>query len=301
MEMISMPIRVRTFSRRFCTALALLAVVEACATPRQPSPPSRGTSPAPATKGAPAPAAGGVSATPQPDSVRRAAIDTLKRHSRLGGDAVRPGSWHYTTTLRVDTTFRLLGEVEIRVAESTYAGAPSWLLTEVGLRSGAVVADSLWVTRDSLRPQHWSATQGPARLVAEFTRDTIYSAITAPTGRRSLVAPSAPKLLVNQAMSDLIISLLPLEPLFQDSLAIVAIDVGAVTVPPAQIVVEGAERVVVPAGTFDAWIVSLESERGGARVWVSKDEGSPPTVLRTEQTLPAMGGAVLRRDLLRVN
>jgi len=212
---------------------------------------------------------------------------------------VRPGSWLYTTTLRSDTTVRPLGEVEIRVAESTYAGTPSWLFTETGLRAGAVVADSLWLTRDGLKPQHWSATLGPARLVAEFARDTIYSAIAEPLGRRSLVAPSVPKLLVSEAMSDVVLTLLPLDSTFADSVAIMAIDVGAMGTPAARIKVEGEERVVVPAGTFDAWIVSLESERGGARVWVTK--GTPRVVLRTEQTLPALNGAVLRRDLLRGN
>jgi hypothetical protein len=170
-------------------------------------------------------------------------------------------------------------------------------LTENGLRAGAVVAESLWITRDSLKPQHWSAMLGPARLSAEFARDTIYSAIAEPIGRRSLVAPSAPKLLVSEAMSDVVMTSLPLDSTFADSVAILAIDVGAMAAPPARIAVQGEERLVVPAGTYDAWIVSLESERGAVRLWVTK--GSPQIVLRTEQVLPALGGAVLRRDLLR--
>jgi hypothetical protein len=239
-----------------------------------------------------------TAAPPVADSTRRAATGDslgLQTHA-LDGSRVRAGSWLYTTTLRADTTVHLLGEIEVRVAESTYAGSPSWLLTTVGQRAGALVADSLWVARADLKPQHWSAALGPARLVAEFTRDTIYSAITEPLGRRSLVASRVPKLLVSEAMTDVVLGLLPLDSTFSDSVAVMAIDIGATASPPARIFVEGQEKVVVPAGTFDAWIVSLESERGAMRLWVGKDDH---LVLKAEQTLPAMNGAVLRRELLR--
>ena len=288
-------------------AIAWIAGAGACASPSPPPAPARRPVPVPATSTpaslpptAPVTSPSTAAVASSSDSARAAARrESVRRPQQLDVTRVHPGSWLYSTTLRSDTSTRIVGDAEIRVAESTYGGAPSWLLTENGLRAGAVVAESLWVTRGELKPQHLSATLGPARLIAEFARDTIYSAIMEPVGRRSLVAASPPKLLVSEAMSDLVMSLLPLDSTFSDSVAILAADVGAVAAPPARISVEGQERVVVPAGTFDAWIVQLESERGGARLWVSK--GTPQMVVRTEQTLPSLGGAVLRRDLLRAN
>jgi hypothetical protein len=52
----------------------------------------------------------------------------------------------------------------------------------------------------------------------------------------------------------------------------------------------------VPAGDFDCWIVSLETERGSERVWVTK-QGQ--IVVRAEQVLPDLAGAVITRVLVQ--
>jgi hypothetical protein len=201
-------------------------------------------------------------------------------------------------TLRADTSVRPLGVVEHTVTEGTHAGLTSWVFTSTGSRGGVAVAETLWVTRDGLAAQHWASSVGPSRLSAEFTRDTAYIAVSTPMGRKSIASYSPPGVLVNEPMTDAVLGLLPLTEGYVDSMSVLVVDVGGSAAAPARLTTEGQERVTVPAGTFDAFVVSLELERGGARYWIDK---TSRVVLRSEQTLPELGGAVLRRELLRVN
>ena len=60
--------------------------------------------------------------------------------------------------------------------------------------------------------------------------------------------------------------------------------------------VAGAEKVTVPAGTFDAWKVDVTSADDPATtsVWVAKDSRK---VVKTVSTVPRMGGAVITTEL----
>lgn len=191
---------------------------------------------------------------------------------------------------------RFLGEVEVAIAPSDYGGMPSWLLTETGVRDGAIVADSLWLTRSQLRPQHWAATLGNAALALEFVRDTIYGATSSPVRRRSVLLAEPHDLLVNGAMTDVVLRLLPLSPHVSDSVSVLVVDIGGAAAPPAKLTVVGEELVTAVAGIYDAWVVELETERGRATFWVRKADS---VVLRAEQRLPQLGGMVLRRELVR--
>jgi len=198
--------------------------------------------------------------------------------------------------VRDDTAVTYLGVIELAVDSASYGGVPSWLLTESGTREESIIADSLWLDRSSFRPRHWSSAIGSAGLALEFSRDTIYGATTSPLRRRSIVLAAPGDLLVNAAMTEVLLRLLPLGPGVADSLSVLVVDVGGAAVLPAKLTVTGEERIVVVAGVYDAWVVELETERGSATYWVRKDG---PVVLRSDQRLPQLGGAILRRELVR--
>ena len=73
-------------------------------------------------------------------------------------------------------------------------------------------------------------------------------------------------------------------------------DAGGTAVAPATLAVEGEEHVTVPAGEYDCWIVSLETERASERIWVAK-QGQ--VVVRAEQILPDLEGALMTRVLVQ--
>lgn len=229
---------------------------------------------------------------PLPNDTTFVRTDTGVAHA----DSTASQADNVAPPMRDDTAVTYLGVIELGVDSASYGGVPSWLLTESGRREETLVADSLWLDRASFRPRHWSAAIGSAGLALEFSRDTIYGATTSPLRRRSIVLAAPGDLLVNTAMTEVLLRLLPLGPGVADSLSVLVVDVGGAAVLPAKLTVTGEERIVVVAGVYDAWVVELETERGSATYWVRKDD---PVVLRSDQRLPQLGGAILRRELVR--
>jgi len=242
------------------------------------------------------------SLTLRPDTSALVAAGARSPDSVVRADlAVRPSSGvQPDTVMRTDSSasIRYLGVVEHAVVEGTHGGLSSWVFTTLGTRGGVAVAESLWVDRADMHPQHWASIMGPSHLSAEFTRDSLYAAVNTPRGRRSIVAPARSDVLVNEAMTDAALGVLPLAVGYADSVQVLVVDIGACASAPARLTMEGEEHLIVPAGSFDALVVTLEAERGGARYWLDK---ATHMVLRSEQTLPELGGAVLRRELLRAN
>lgn len=213
----------------------------------------------------------------------------------LNGPQLVPGVSLYRSSVITDTTAQPMGDIMMSVTATTYGDSASWLLLANGRRGTLDSADSLWVEQSTLRPRHWSAALGPSRLAAEFARDTVFVATSSPLGKQSLSLATEPRLLVNPAMVDAALSLLPLQPGWSDSVSMIVVDVGGAAVVPARLYVEGEEWVSVPAGLFDAWLVVLQTERAEGRFWVRKDS---QMVVKSRQILPQLNGAVLERVLL---
>ena len=70
---------------------------------------------------------------------------------------------------------------------------------------------------------------------------------------------------------------------------------GPHTAVPLTLAVTGSDRVTVPAGTFDAWVLKAESGPTVATYYVAK--GGP--VLKVVAVLPQLGGAQIETVLER--
>ena len=217
---------------------------------------------------------------------------------RLNVDAARvqAGRFTYRVQLARDTVTSALGDQEFTIATQDYAGTPAFLLARSGMQGVAAVSDTLFVRRDDLRPLHWLASHGAARAAVEFTGDSVYGAMTSPLGRQNVVLPNRADLLVNAMAVDVVLGALPLGSAWRDSATMIVLDAGGSAITPATLAVEGEERVTVPAGEFDCWIVTLETERASERVWLTK-QGQ--IVVRSEQILPELDGATLTRVLVQ--
>ena len=212
---------------------------------------------------------------------------------RLAVDASRlqPGTYVYQLSLMRDSASTPLGDQHFVVSTLDYAGTPALLFARNGMQGVAMASDSLVVRRDDLRPLHWIASHGLARVAAEFTPDSIFGAMTSPLGKQNVVLPNRGDLLVNAMAVDAVVSSLPLTTAWRDSASLLVIDAGGSALTPATLAVEGEEHVTVPSGEFDCWIVSLEAERGSERLWVTK-QGQ--VVVRSEQVLPELGATLVR-------
>ena len=223
--------------------------------------------------------------------------DSATHRLAIDASRVQPGQYLYQLSLTRDSTSTPLGDQRFVISTLDYAGTPALLFARNGIQGVAVASDSLIVRRDDLRPLHWIATHGLARVAVEFTPDSVFGAMTSPLGKQNVVLPNRADLLVNMMAVDAVVSSLPLSATWRDSASLLVIDAGGSAVTQATLAVEGEEHVTLPSGEFDCWIVSVETERGSERLWVSK-QGQ--IVVRSEQPLPELGATLVRTLSSRV-
>jgi hypothetical protein len=150
--------------------------------------------------------------------------------------------------------------------------------------------ESLYVAPD-LRPLHWSSVLGPARLGAEFVGDSIYGAMTSPTGKQNIVAVGRPDLLVSAAMVEALLPLLPLTSTWTDSVGVLSVDLATTRIIAAELAAVGVEDLLVDSSsTRPTWVVTLRAGQLSVLYWVDRDTGA---VLRVQQPLSAHTGTEL--------
>ncbi|MFL5616639.1 MAG: hypothetical protein ACJ796_23435 [Gemmatimonadaceae bacterium] len=225
--------------------------------------------------------------------------DTVAVH-RLPIDAskIQPGRFSYRLLITRDTVVSPIGDQESTISTLDYAGTPAFILVRGGQQGVTTTTDSLTIRRADLQPLHWIASQGVARVAAEFTSDTIFGAMTSPLGKQTIVLPNRGDVLVNVMSVDATLAALPLTATWRDSATMLVVDAGGTALTPVSLAVEGEEHITVPAGEFDCWIVGIETERASARFWVTK-QGQ--VVARSEQPMPQLDGATLTRVLVQTD
>ena len=223
--------------------------------------------------------------------------DNTPRRMRIPAAVIAPGQYVYQTTLERNAGTTVLGTRTIAVSQSNYAGSPAWLLLETRSGDGIPAADSLFAGIVDLHPIHWNSTLGGARLAAEFRGDTVFGATSAPSGRRSMVAAVPSGTMISSAMLETVLRLLPLQSGWEDSTGTLSISLAGNTVIPTRLAVIAEDRVRVPAGTFDCWVVAVHADPGRGLYWVTKTD---PIVVRSVLDVPSMGGAQLVSALTRI-
>lgn len=223
--------------------------------------------------------------------------DTTTRRLRVDPGRLRASLFAYQTTIERDASTTILGTRTVGVSTAMYAGSPAWLVLETRTGDGIAATDSLFLGLTDFRPVHWSSPLADARLTLEFRGDSAYGAMSVPGGRRSIVAAIPGGSLVNAAMLETVLRLLPLQPAWEDSAAVLTVSANANSVLPARFSVIGEDRVRVPAGTFDCWVVVVRADQARGLYWVTKQD---PIVVRSTLDIPSMGGAQLVSALTRI-
>ena len=223
--------------------------------------------------------------------------ETTPHRFRIPAAVIAPGQFVYQTTLEKDVTTTVLGTRTVSVSQTSYAGSPAWLLVETRVGDGIPAADSLVAGIVDLHPIHWSSTLGSARLAAEFRGDTVFGATSAPTGRRSMVAAIPNGTFVSGPMLETVLRLLPLQSGWEDSTGTLSVSLTGNSVLRTRLSVVSEDRVRVPAGTFDCWVVAVHADPGRGLYWVTKTD---PIVVRSVLDVPALGGAQLVSALVRI-
>jgi len=238
----------------------------------------------------------GVAQVPVGDTSRKPPVDTSVKRTSIDPTLLKPGAFVYDLSLERDASTTPLGSRTVSVTAAPYAGSPAWLLLETRLGDRISATDSLFVD-PSLHPLHWSAMIGQARLAAEFRGDTAYGATSGPPGRRSIVMAVPPRTIASAAMIETILRIAPIQVGWEDTVATLSVSLTGASVSPTRMYVVSEDRVQVPAGTFDCWVVAVQSEGSKGLYWVTKRD---PIVVRSTLDVPALGGAQLVSALTRI-
>jgi hypothetical protein len=218
------------------------------------------------------------------------------RRFRLPATTLGPGQFAYQTTLEKGSGTTLLGTRTTTVSIASYAGIAAWLLVETKAGDGVNATDTLFAGLSDLHPIHWSSSLAGARLAAEFRGDTVFGATSAPSGRRSMVLSIPSGTLISGSMLEAALRVLPLQTGWEDTTSTLSISLASNSVIPTRLSVIGEDRVRVPAGTYDCWVVAVHADPGRGLYWVTKQN---PIVVRSAIDVPSMGGAQLVSALIR--
>ncbi|HYD51904.1 MAG TPA: hypothetical protein VEA99_04730 [Gemmatimonadaceae bacterium] len=213
----------------------------------------------------------------------------------LDGARLSPERRVYQLTVLRGGLPTTVGERTVTVRDASHGGLPAWSIVELRRVAAATSVDSAIVARGDLAPLHWEGTVAGARLVAGVSRDTLYGVVASPAARRSIAAGGVGGAVLNAAMLEVMLPLMPLQVGWSAPLALVVVDAAGARVVPAQLVVEREESVQVPAGRFDCWVVTLRVMRATRTLWVSRDGRG---VVRSEERMPDIDGAVLEQALV---
>jgi len=224
--------------------------------------------------------------------------DSVPHQFRLDGRSLRAGQLVYQTSVERDSITPVIGWRTITLAETNYGGSATWLLLETRVAVGPTLTDSLILARADLRPIHWSSLLGDARIGLEFSGDSLFGAVSAPQGKRSVVSPTPPGLIVNQSMLELALRVLPLKVGWVDSTLSLSVTMGGTAAVPTNLSVSGEEQIRVPAGTFDSWVVVASAGQARATYWVPKQER---LVVQSVQTLSTADNARVVGQLIRLS
>jgi hypothetical protein len=233
--------------------------------------------------------------------------DSTVSHTRPDASKLDPVVLTYIATLRqASDSARSLGERSVQLSRTTYAGQEAWEIVETHGAGANASVDTLVTDYTTLMPLHWGSTQqmptsgtlgAAARVSIEFRADSMIGVISAPSGRRTIVAPMPGGALLTAAQTETALRALPIAAGWRDSVSVVLTDVAKTTVVPGALSVTGEEQLLTTAGTYDCWVVSLATEVGQTKYWVAKADH---IVVKTSQVLPESGD-VLQYALTRVS
>jgi hypothetical protein len=224
--------------------------------------------------------------------------DSAARPYRLDGSLLRAGQSVYQTTIERSAAPVSTGWRTVTLSETTYGTTPAWLLLETRVAAGPTSTDSLILARADLRPLHWGSMLGEARVGLEFSGDSVFGAVSAPQGRRSLAVATAPGLIVNQAMLETALRTLALRTDWVDSTLSLSLTMGGAITVPTTLVVSAEEEIRVPAGTYECWVVVASAAEARATYWVAKRER---VVVQSVQVLASMADARVVGQLIRTS
>ena len=168
-------------------------------------------------------------------------------------------------------------------------------MTESAKMPNGDVSDITWIEKGSLAVTKRSVRQGPVTVDVEFKDNKAAGSMNMGGQAKPIAAEIGGALFADGAGSYDALASLPLKDGYTATFRNFDLQKQKVSLKQAKVV--GAEKVTVPAGSFDAFkleVISAENEPGKTTVWVAKDSRK---VVKISSVMPQMNGATLTAEL----
>jgi dipeptidyl aminopeptidase/acylaminoacyl peptidase len=221
----------------------------------------------------------------KPKRVDAASVGAPKPAAEL-----RPGKLSYQGKIEVaGQTIPLNPTTEIK------EDGGAWQLTESAQTPMGDMSDTAWVEKGSLTLIKRSVKQGPVTIEVEFKNNKASGSMDIGGQAKPIAADTGGALFADGAGAYDVLASLPLAEGYTATFR--NFDLQKQKAALKQVKVVGAEKVTVPAGSFEAFkleVTSAEGEPGQTTVWVAKDSRR---VVKIIAVIPQMNGAVLTSEL----
>lgn len=203
--------------------------------------------------------------------------------------SIKPGTWTWAAKLTANGQQPQEFGTRTLTLQKAKVGT-GWLLLDAQTNAMVTMSDSLVLAAADLgavsRSLNMKTPMGDASLAMTFTADSVKGAINAPGQSQTIAVKNVKGALSNDGLLLLALGRLPLAEQWTGRVELLNPQSGATM--PLTLAVKGSEKVTVPAGAFDTWVV--ESTGGPAPLTIYVAKGGP--VVRLVQAVPQMGGTM---------
>jgi dipeptidyl aminopeptidase/acylaminoacyl peptidase len=204
---------------------------------------------------------------------------------------LQPGAYKYQAKIEMGTQ-----KMSLSVATTIAENAGAWTATDVmDTPQGTVTVVSI-LEKGTLISRKFNLKQGPVAIDLNFAGDKAVGNMNMNGQDKPISVDLGGPLFADAAGAKQSISCLPLAEGYSTTFR--NFDVEKQKVKLMQLKVSGVDKVTVPAGTFDAFVVDITSADGGddkETVWIARDSHK---AVKESAVLASMGGAVLTQELL---
>jgi dipeptidyl aminopeptidase/acylaminoacyl peptidase len=221
----------------------------------------------------------------EPKRVAASAVTTPKPASDL-----KPGTASYKASIEVGGQ-----TIPMSLTREVKEEGGSWAVTETAKTAMGDITDKTVLEKGTLIPTGRSIHQGPVIVELQLKDGKATGTMTVNGQAKPVEADLGGPLFADGAGAHLVLAALPLAEGYTATYR--NFDVQAQKVKLVQVKVAGAEKVTVPAGTFDSLKLEVTSADGGAEkttVWI---DPATRQVLKTVSVVPQMNGAVITSEL----
>jgi hypothetical protein len=160
---------------------------------------------------------------------------------------------------------------------------------------GGNVTDTASIEKGSLVLLTRKLTQGPVNIDLAFAGGKATGNVSMNGTDKVVAADLGGSLFADSAAAEQVLACLPLADGYTTTFR--NFDIQTQKVKLYQLKVAGVEKITVPAGSFDAFRLDINSADGGPdkrTVWIARDSHK---VVKVSAVLPSMGGATMTEEL----